>query len=221
MQPEPELFLTDTQNVRLPHTRPFLVCGDESRCPMGVWEDVLHRYRTEFQDELAGLLQQVARRHNGRQAEDRSASSLPSAEASELGKIRRDNAMAEFATERATMLTDGAPASSSVRPAAILADQLASTDSRRQDDANQRAAPAGAGGGRCGRCGVRVSAVCTRAVPSYPARAPGSTTSNLLLGTCSNADWGVGVVELFRLLESLRKSSWKSDRQTSPGGAYI
>ena len=65
LQSEPEIFLTETQNVRLPHTRPFLVGGDESRCPMGLWEETLHRYRVEFQDELAGLLEQVARRHGG------------------------------------------------------------------------------------------------------------------------------------------------------------
>ena len=63
LQSEPEIFLTETQNVRLPHTRPFLVGGDEARCPMGLWEDVLHKHRMEFQDELAGLLQQVASRH--------------------------------------------------------------------------------------------------------------------------------------------------------------
>ena len=60
---EPEVFLSETQNVRLPHNRPFLVGGDEARCPRGLWEDVLHKYRMEFQEEFAALLQQVVRRN--------------------------------------------------------------------------------------------------------------------------------------------------------------
>ena len=113
LQAEPELFLSETQNVRLPHSRPFLVCGDDSRCPTGVWEDVLNKYRHEFQAELSGLLQQVAKRTAGFAGVDDNAASgdaRPSfghgSGASGKASLRHAQEMAEMANQRLSVSQD-------------------------------------------------------------------------------------------------------------------